>query len=89
MGDIFFIRFFSLSDRLRALRAKINLFSLPSKIYLNEDLTKAQVVELKQARGIVAKDRHVGKWAVIRNLKAVVYDFAPTSWIDRRTSKST
>ena len=86
-GDTLFIKFFSFSDRLRALRAKRKLFSLPSKIYLDEDLTKAQVTELKQARGIVAEARRAGKWAVIRNLRAVVRDSAPTGWVDRTTAK--
>ena len=62
MGDTLFIRFFSFVDRLCALRAKRKLFSLPSKIYLDEDLTKAQVTELKLARGIMAEARRVGKW---------------------------
>ncbi len=42
-GNILFIRFFSLSDRLLAFRAKRKLFSFLSKIFLDEDLTKAQV----------------------------------------------
>ena len=88
IGDILFIRFFSFTDRLRALRAKRKLFSLPSKIYLDEDLTKAQVAELKQARGIVAEARHAGKWAIIRNLKAVVRDSPPAGWVEMTTSKS-
>ena len=88
-GDILFIRFFSFSYRLCALKAKRKLFSLPSKIYLDEDLTKAQVTELKQAQGIVPEARRVGKWVAIWNLKVVVRDSTPTSWIDRRTSKST
>ena len=46
-GAILFIRFFSFPDRLHALRAKRKLFSLPSKIYLYEDLTKTQVAKFK------------------------------------------
>ena len=88
MGDILFIRFLSFPDRLRALRAKRKLFSLPSKIYLDEDLTKAQVAELKQARGIVADARCAGKWVVIRNLRAAVRDSPPTGWVERTTSKA-
>ncbi len=86
-GDILFIRFFSFSDRFRALRAKRKLFSLPSKIHLDEDLTKAQVMELKHARGIVADARRAGKWIVIRNLRAMVHDSPPTGWVPRTTSK--
>lgn len=87
-GDVLFIRFFSLADRLQALRAKRKLFSLPSKIFLDEDLTKTQVAELKHARGIVAKARLDGKWAVIRNLRAVIRDSAPSGWVDRRAPKA-
>jgi hypothetical protein len=64
------------------------LFSLPSKIFLDEDLTKTQVAELKHARSIVAKARLDGKWAVIRNLRAVIRDSAPSGWEDRRTPKA-
>jgi hypothetical protein len=45
-----FLRFRSVTDRLRALRAKRKLFSLPSKIFLDEDLTRTQVAELKCSR---------------------------------------
>ena len=68
MGDTLFIRFFSFSNRVRVLRVKRKLFSLPSKIYLDEDLTNAQVTKLKHARGIVANAGRDGKWVVIRNL---------------------
>lgn len=34
-------RFSSLYNRLRALRAKRKLFTVPSKIYLDEDLTRS------------------------------------------------
>ena len=73
-GDTLFIRFFSFSNRLRALRAKRKLFSLPSKIYLDKDLSKAQITEFKHARRIVADARRVGKWVLIRNLRVVVHD---------------
>ena len=79
---VLFIRFFSLADRLQALRAKRKLFS--SKIFLDEDLTKSQVAELKHARSIVAKARKDGKWAVIRNLRAVIRDSAPKGWEKRQ-----
>ena len=81
---VLFIRFFSLADRLQALRAKRKLFSLPSKIFLDEDLTKTQVAELKHARRIVAKARKDGKWAIIRNLRAVIRDSAPIGWVKRQ-----
>ena len=45
-----FIRFRNATDRLYALRAKRKLFSLPNRIFLDEDLTRAQVVKLKQSR---------------------------------------
>ncbi|KAH9297470.1 hypothetical protein KI387_029152 [Taxus chinensis] len=45
-----FIRFKTAFDRLRALRAKRVLFSRPDKIFLDEDLTKTQVGELKHSR---------------------------------------
>lgn len=45
-----FLRFRDSSDRLQVLRAKRKLFSLPNKVFLDEDLTRTQVVELKQAR---------------------------------------
>ncbi len=38
---ILFIRFLSLSNRLRALREKRNLFPLSPKIFLDEDLAKS------------------------------------------------
>ena len=75
-----FLRFSSVVDCLRALRAKRNLFSLPSKIFLDEDLTKTQVAELKCSRELVTIARQVGKWAVIRNLKAVIRDTFPPGW---------
>ena len=52
-----FLQFRSAADRLRALRAKRKLFSLPSKIFLDEDLTKTQVVELKRSRELVTATR--------------------------------
>jgi hypothetical protein len=45
-----FIWFRSTGDRLRALRAKRRLFSLPNRIFLDEDLTQSQVAELKHSR---------------------------------------
>lgn len=83
-----FIRFLTLSDRLRALRAKSKLFSLPSKIYLDKDLTRTQVAELKHARGVVSEARRDGKWAVITNLKAVIQDSPPSGWEATQVSKT-
>lgn len=75
-----FLRFRDSSDRLRVLRAKRKLFSLPNKVFLDEDLTRAQVAELKQVREQVAAARQVRKWAVIRNLRAVIQDTFPLRW---------
>ena len=54
--------------------AKRKLFSLPSKIFLDEDLTKTQVVELKHSSESVTTTHQVGKWVVIRNLKTIIRD---------------
>jgi hypothetical protein len=78
-----FLRFQTASDRLCALRAKRKLFSLPNRIFLDEDLTRAQVVELKQSREQVMAARQAGKWAVIRNLRAVIRDSFPPGWEPR------
>ena len=53
------------------------MFSLPSKIFLDKDLTKAQVAELKQSREQVVAARKARKWAVIRNLWAIIRDSFP------------
>ena len=45
-----FIRFHNATNMLCALRAKRKLFSLPDRIFLDEDLTREQVTELKQSR---------------------------------------
>ena len=42
-----FLKFRIATDRLCSLKDKRKLFSLPNKIFLDEDLTKAQVAELK------------------------------------------
>lgn len=39
--DTLFFRFLSLANRLQALRKKKKLFLLPTKIFLDEDLTKS------------------------------------------------
>lgn len=78
-----FLRLCDSSDRLQVLRANRKLFSLPNKVFLDEDLTRAQVVELKQAREQVAAARQAGKWAMIRNLRAVVRDTFPPGWAPR------
>jgi hypothetical protein len=75
-----FLRFRTTTDRLRVLRARRKLFSLPSRIFLDEDLTRAQFVELKHSREQVMAARQAGKWAVIRNLKAVIRDSFPPRW---------
>ena len=75
-----FLRFLNTSDRLCALRAKRKLFSLPNKIFLDEDLTKAQVAKLKQSKEQVAAARQARKWAVIRNLRAIIRDSFPPGW---------
>ena len=45
-----FLQFRAATDRLRVLRARRKLFSLPNRIFLDEDLTRAQFVELKHSR---------------------------------------
>jgi hypothetical protein len=45
-----FLQFRMEIDRLRVLRSRRKLFSLPNRIFLDEDLTKAQFVELKKSR---------------------------------------
>ncbi|GLJ27793.1 hypothetical protein SUGI_0545450 [Cryptomeria japonica] len=55
-----FLHFQSIADCLCALRAKRKLFTLPTKVYLDEDLTKTQVAELKQSRGLVVEARRIG-----------------------------
>jgi hypothetical protein len=42
-----FLRFRSAVGRLRALRVRRKMFSLPSMIFLYEGLTRSRVVELK------------------------------------------
>lgn len=83
-----FIWFLSLSDKLRALREKKKLFSLSPKIYVDEDLTRSQVAELKQARALIVAARQDGKYAVIRNLKVVIHETFPTGWVPRAASKA-
>ena len=46
---------------------------LPLQI-LDEELTRSLVVELKWSRELVTTTRHVGKWAIIRDLKAIIWD---------------
>jgi hypothetical protein len=72
-----FLRFKSAANRLEDLRAKRKLFSLPSKIFLDEDLTKSQVAELKCSREQVTIKLQAGKWAVLRNLRAIIRDSFP------------
>ena len=78
-----FIRFHNATNRLCALKAKRKLFSLPDRIFLDENLTKAQVAELKQFKEQVAVARKARKWVVIRNLRAVIRDSFPPGWIPR------
>ena len=83
-----FIRFRNATVRLCALRAKRKLFSLPDRIFLNEDLTKAQVEDLKQSREQVTAARKAGKWAVVKNLRVVIRDSFPPGWTPQtRSSK--
>lgn len=44
------LRWKGTSDRLHTLKAKQKLFSLSNKNFLDEDLTRAQIVELKQSK---------------------------------------
>ena len=81
-----FIRFCNATDRLCALRAKRKLFSLPDRIFLDEDLTRAQVAELKQSREQVVAARKAGKWAIIGNLWAVIRDSFAPGWTPQTES---
>jgi hypothetical protein len=78
-----FLRFRFATDQIRTLRAKRKLLSLPNKIFIDEDLTKTQVVELKHLRELVTIVLHAGKWAVIRNLRAVIQDSFCPRWEPR------
>jgi hypothetical protein len=80
-----FLRFLSLVDRLQALRAKKKLFLLPKNIFLDENLTKSQVAEIKHSRSLVVEERSNEKWVVIRNLKIVIHDSPPNGWDARHT----
>jgi hypothetical protein len=77
-----FIHFWTLEDCLRALRAMRKLSSLPTtqKIFLDADLTESQQAELKLSRDRVTSAWKEGKWVVIRDLKAVIYDSAPLGY---------
>lgn len=73
-------------DQLWAFRAKRKLFSLLSRIFLEEDLIRSQVVEVKRYRVLVIAPIQVGKWVVIRNLRDVIWDsFSPwmgiSTWV--------
>jgi hypothetical protein len=48
-----FLCFRSTKDCLQALRAKQKLFSRPNRIFLNKDLSKSQVAELKCSKELV------------------------------------
>ncbi|KAH9309722.1 hypothetical protein KI387_037633, partial [Taxus chinensis] len=78
-----FISFRTTFDRLRALKARRVLFSCLDKVFFNEDLTRTQVGELKRSREKVMAARKAGKWAVIRNLRAVIRD-SPPGWKRRQ-----
>ena len=80
-----FLRFLSLVDRLQALREKKKLFLLPTNIFLDEDLTKSHVAELKHFRSLVVEARRNEKWAIIRNLKPIIRDSPPKGWDARHT----
>lgn len=67
-----FLRIQTASDRLCVRRAKRKLFSLPNGIFLDQDLTRAQVMELKQSKEQVMAAQQERKWAIIKNLQAVI-----------------
>lgn len=77
--DSLVIRFHSAAECLQALRAKKKLFSLPTKIYLNADLTCIHV-ELWKAHTLVAATREDNKWVVIRDCRAFIRDTPPLGW---------
>lgn len=68
------------SDWFHALKAKQKLFSLSNKNFLDEDLSRAQVVALKQSKEQVMAARQARKWAVIKNLQAAIWDSYPPRW---------
>jgi hypothetical protein len=74
-----FLCFLTLEDRLRALRYKRKLSSLPptQRIFLDANLTKSQQAELKLSKDRVTATQKEGKWAVIQDLKIVIRDLAP------------
>lgn len=78
-----FLGFRTMYDRLRALRARQKLFSLPNRILLDEDLIRSQVAELKHSRELVMAAQQAGKWEVIRNIKVVIWDSFPPGWGSR------
>ena len=45
-----------------------------SKIYINEDLIREEQVELRKEVQKVKETRKEGKWALIRNRKAIIQD---------------
>lgn len=61
VDSILFIQFKSTKDWLQALQAKRGLFSLPNRIFLDEDLTWSQVAELKHSMELVATARQARK----------------------------
>lgn len=68
---------------LQPLKIKWKLFSLRNKIFLDENLTQYQVVELKRFRKQIMAARQAGKRAIIRDLKAVIWDYFPPGWQPR------
>ena len=48
---------------------------------------KSQLAELKHSRGLVAETWCNGKWAVIRNIRAVICDSPPSSCESRKSPK--
>eukprot|EP01018_Ginkgo_biloba_P030734 Gb_10973 [translate_table: standard] len=74
------IRLKSLEDKLTVLRAKRKLYTLENKIYLDKDLRRLQVEELKKARAEVFEARKNNKWAVIHNGRSWIRDSPPTRW---------
>lgn len=68
------IQFQSLCDCLRTLRDKRLLASLPYKVFLDADLMRLQVEELRKAREQVVTPKKESKWAVVKGLKAMIQD---------------
>jgi hypothetical protein len=82
-----FIRFKSLGDRIRALEFKRKLFSLPNKIFLDEDLTRSQVAEIKDSKELVTTAQQAKKSTIIHNLMVVIRNSPPLGYSKPGISK--